>query len=148
MSQMSNNTIPSNQRTGTFSFNRTLQQISHNERPSSRSMAFDDIDMDSAAVSRLRTNSGSRDLQPNSFGLFSQTNNSNLFSNKSMISQNNQMIANTNASIDSKSNSDHKSNDFYSKISDLTENQKKQFESNVFTYKCIPVCPPPQSLCF
>ena len=150
--QMTNTSVPTNPRVATFSFNRTLQQISSDRPPSRTAVSYDDIEMDSTANPRMSVSRPDRPepqtntFGSNTFGSFSQSNQMNLFGNRPQVIPN---TLTTNSSIGLKSDSEVKgSDDNYSKSSDLTENDIKQFESNCFAFKSIPVCPPTQSLCF
>jgi len=123
-------------RAGGFSFNRTLQQVSdESSKPTNRSMA-DDIDMDSALVPRMRQNSLSREPQSHSFGYFpQQTSSSNIFTTKPSNFQKEETPPNVSSSI-------------YSKDSELSQSDRKQYESPTFVFKNIPIRPPTQQLCF
>jgi hypothetical protein len=92
--------------------------------------------MDSTSASRIRHNSLSGEQQiNNSLSYFShQTNANNLFTSQSTNFQ--------------RLETDIPNVKIYSKESDLTPNDLKQYESQVFTFKNIPIRAPTQQLCF
>lgn len=127
-----------------FSFNRTLQQISNEDNNQNKSFGFrtsnrsvvEDIDMDSNVI--LRLDNISREPKSHSFANFSTNSSSNaLFGNKSSnFGKQETFVPNVSSS------------QIYSKESDLTQNDIKQYEAQEFTFKCIPIRPPTQQLCF
>jgi len=137
-SPITTNVNKDDSRVESFSFNRTLQQVNPSFRPTSRS-TVEDIDMDSTFAPRIRHNSVSSEQQlNNSLSYFShQTNANNLFTSQST---NFQRLETNIPNLSSSAN-------IYSKESDLTPNDLKQFESQVFTFKNIPIRAPTQKLC-
>ncbi len=142
-SPINTNVNKDNSRVESFSFNRALQQVSADQNPNFRSTSrstVEDIDMDSTSAPRIRHNSLSGEQQlNNSLNYFShQTNANNLFSSQSTNFQRLETdIPNLSSSVK-----------IYSKESDLTQNDLKQYESQVFTFKNIPIRAPTQQLCF
>ncbi|XP_054164973.1 uncharacterized protein LOC128962579 [Oppia nitens] len=144
--QFGNTTPVATQRTGGFSFNKTLQQISNND-----GQHIDDTDMESVPVIVTQQHSrpqmiATHELQMDSnLGFINQSNVNQMTKISPKISSN----VNPNAISQNLINSSVKSNDeIYSKESDLSLDNLRQFECNSFSFKSIPICPPPQSLCF
>ncbi|CAG2162154.1 unnamed protein product, partial [Oppiella nova] len=125
-----------NQRVGAFSFNRTLQQIS-----GGNGVVVDDMDMESTAIASMRPNSVSREPQPTGFGGFSQTNTS-FGSNRPLMSPKLDTMVTKTSTFDvhtTTTSVPQPNDDIYSKDSDLTPQDMRQYSSTAFTYKSIPI---------